>query len=61
MNVILKDSYKADVFTFEIESQNSIVNLTISNAISWDWMKMKLTKDEIKGLSNFLKQFMENE
>ena len=60
MNVILKDSYKADVFTFEIESQNSIVNLTITNAISWDWMKMRLTKDELKDLANFINQFIKD-
>jgi len=28
--------------------------------ISWDWQKLKLTKEEVKGLANFLNQFVED-
>jgi len=59
-DLIQKDTYKADIFTFDLEKFGGITNLTISNAISWDWMKMKLTKEELKGLSNFINQFLEN-
>jgi len=54
MNVILKDSYKVDVFKFDIEQNENLINLTINNAISWDWMKMKLTKEELKELADFI-------
>jgi len=59
--VIKKDSYRADVFQFDLERINGLVDLTINNAISWDWIKMKLTQEELKGLANFLNQFVDNE
>ena len=60
MNVILKDSYKADVFKFDLEQEGKMINMTINNAISWDWMKFKFTKEELKDLSNFITKFLEN-
>ena len=83
--LITKDSYKADVFNFDMEClkqeiPNEILfnedgtvkdgpctkvaelyNLTINNFISWEWMKFKLTKEELKGLAQFLNQFVEND
>ena len=44
-----------------MEKFGSLINLTINNSISWDWVKMKLTKEELKGLTDFLNQFVENE
>ena len=82
-SIVTKDSYKADVFNFDMECwkqeiPNQILfnkdgtvkdgpctkvaelyNLTINNVISWEWTKMKLTRDEIKGLADFLNQFIE--
>ena len=60
MNVILKDSHKIDVFKFDLEQDGNMVNMTINNAISWDWMKFKFTKEELKGLSDFITKFLEN-
>ena len=54
MSIVIKDSYKADVFNFDVEQNGGIINLTINNVISWEWMKMKLTKEEAKGLADFL-------
>jgi hypothetical protein len=54
MSIVTKDSYKADVFNFDVEQSGEIINLTINNVISWEWMKMKLTKEETKGLADFL-------
>lgn len=61
MNVILKDSHKIDVFKFDLEQEGNMINMTINNAISWDWMKFKFTKEEIKGLANFINKFLENQ
>jgi hypothetical protein len=58
-DIVQKDTHKVDIFTFDLEKFGSIVNLTISNSISWDWMKMKLTKEELKSLSNFLNTFLD--
>ncbi len=60
MSIVTKDSYKADIYNFEMEKFGSLLNLTINNVISWEWVKMKLTKDEIKGLASFLNQFVED-
>jgi len=58
--VIQKDTFKADVFQFDLERTNGLFDLTINNAISWDWMKIRFTKDELKGLSQFINNFLEN-
>jgi len=54
MSIVTKDCYKADVFNFDVEHNGSLIDLTINNVISWEWMKMKLTKEETKGLADFL-------
>lgn len=59
-SIVIKDSYKADVFNFDVEQSGGLSTLTINNVISWQWIQMKLTKDEIKGLANFLNQFVED-
>lgn len=65
MSIVTKDSYKADIFNFDMECwkqeepKGELFNLTINNVISWEWTKMKLTRDEIKGLADFLNQFVE--
>jgi len=60
MSIVTKDSYKADVFNFDVEQNGSLSTLTINNVISWQWIQMKLTKDEVRGLANFLNQFVED-
>ena len=60
MNIISKDTYKIDIYNFDMENFGSVFNLTINNVISWEWVKMKLTKNEIRGLAQFLNQFVEN-
>ena len=60
MNIILKDSHKIDVFKFDLEQDGNIINMTINNAISWDWMKFKFTREEIKGLANFINSFVDH-
>jgi hypothetical protein len=60
MGIVTKDSYKADVFKFHLERINGLFDLTINNAISWDWMRMKFTKDELKGLADFLSRNLGN-
>jgi hypothetical protein len=65
-SVVIKDSYKADVFNFDMECwkqeepKGELFNFTINNVISWEWTKMKLTRSEIKGLADFLNQFVED-
>lgn len=65
-SIVIKDSYKADVFNFDMECwkqeepKGELFNFTINNVISWEWTKMKLTRSELKGLADFLNQFVED-
>jgi hypothetical protein len=52
------NQYKMDVFKVDIEKYNNIVDIEISNVISWELMKIKATKEEIKGLVAFLNNFL---
>ena len=54
----VKDSYKADVYRFYIESCNNLFDFEISNVISWDLIRLKMNRDDIKGLAEFLKQYL---
>ena len=33
-NILIKDSFKVDVFKFDLEKQNSVIEMTINNSIS---------------------------
>ena len=43
-----------DVFKVDVEKHNNNVEIEFSNVISWESMKIKGTKQEIKGLVDFL-------
>ena len=65
-SIVVKDSYKADIFNFDMElwkqeePKGELFNLTINNVISWEWMKFKFTKEELKGLANFINSFVDD-
>lgn len=52
------NQYKMDVYKVDIEKYNNIVDIEISNVISWELMKIKATKEEIKGLVAFLNNIL---
>jgi hypothetical protein len=54
MTTIKKESHKVDVVTFDIEENGGIFNFTINDTISWNWIEMKLTNNELKGLADFI-------
>jgi hypothetical protein len=51
-------SYVADIYKFNINTINSMFDLTINNVISWDWLRLKLTKSELKGLADFINNYL---
>jgi hypothetical protein len=55
------NQYKMDVFKVDVEKYNNIVDIEISNVISWELMKIKATKEEIKGLVAFLNNILIDE
>ena len=50
-----------DVFKVDVEKYNKIIDIEISNVISWQLMKIKATKQEVKGLIDFLSNFIIDE
>ena len=57
--IIQKDFYKADVYRFDVEETSAdIVQFDISNVISWELMRLKGTKKELKGLADFINNYL---
>jgi hypothetical protein len=57
--LVTKDFYKADVYRFDIENTNSTFQVDISNVISWDIIRLNMTKEDLKGLADFINQYIE--
>jgi hypothetical protein len=60
MNAITKDFYKADIYRFDVETKDNIYQFDVSNVISWDIIRLNMTKDDLKGLADFINKFLEN-
>ena len=59
--LVTKDFYKADVYRFDVEETSTdMIKFDISNVISWDIISTKITKNELKGLAEFLNKYLEN-
>lgn len=54
-------THKIDVYRFDTEiiSENT-VKFEVSNVISWDSISLRMTKDELKGLCDFINKYLEN-
>lgn len=58
--MIVKDSYKADVYRFDIEPSGKLFDIEITNVISWDLIRLKMNKDDVRGLADFLNRCLES-
>lgn len=52
--------YSFDVYRFEIEKEKDSISLEISNIISWDLLKIKLSESEFKSFVAFLNECTKN-
>lgn len=50
-----------DVYKFKLFNHKDSYELELSNVISWELMVLKSTKEELKGLADFIYQYLENE
>lgn len=62
---LTKNSYKFDTYRFSIEPasnnpDNKMYNLDLDNVISWDMVRMSSTREELKGLADFINKYLEN-
>ena len=59
--LIKKDFYKLDVYRFDVEYVvNDWYDITVNNSISWDYMTVRATKKELKGLADFIYKYLDN-
>ena len=60
--LIQKDFYKLDVCRLDVEHVlNDWYNVLINDSISWDDMTMKASKEELRGLADFIYKYLEND
>ena len=60
--MIIKDFYKLDVIRLDIEKlADNIYNVNVNNSISWDNMNLNVTREELKGLADFINRYLEND
>jgi hypothetical protein len=43
-----------------METKDNIYQFDVSNVISWDIIRLNMTKDDLKGLAEFITKFLEN-
>ena len=58
-DLIQSDFYKANVFRFYFEKLNTTVDMTVANSISWDTNNYTMTREELKGLADFINRFLD--
>ena len=51
---------KVDIFKFDIEQTNSLYNVTITDVISWNLMRIRATKQELEALVDFINASIDN-
>lgn len=51
------DSFSCDVYRFYLENYNDVIDIEIRNVISWDSIKLRMTKKEMQKLSDFMNNF----
>ena len=56
----MKDFYKADIYRIDIEKTDGTFSVDVSNVISWDIIRLNMTKHDLKGLADFINKFLEN-
>lgn len=52
--------FSFDVYRINFEKKDNIINLEINNVISWDSVNIKMTRQELVNLSDFIDKFLEN-
>lgn len=52
--------YQANIYIFYLEPLNATVDMIVANSISWDTNKYALTREELKGLADFINKYLEN-
>jgi hypothetical protein len=55
------DFHKLDVYRFDIQhDKNNLYHVDLTNSISWDSMSLQATREELKGLADFINNYLEN-
>lgn len=60
MNAVVCGKKKIDVYQFDMDKVDCGYLLEVSNLVTWDNVKVKLMKEELKQLAEFIKEYLEN-
>ena len=60
MTTIPANKKKIDIYQFDLDKVNSDYILEVSDLITWGNVRVRLMKDELKGLADFINAYLEN-
>lgn len=60
MTTIPTNKKKIDVYQFDLDKVNGDYILEVSDLITWGNVRVRLMKDELKGLADFINTYLEN-
>lgn len=49
-----------DIYRVSLGLNKALYEIEFSNVISWELMSLKITKDELRGLADFINKYLEN-
>lgn len=61
MTTIPANKKKIDIYQFDLDKVNGDYILEVSDLITWGNVRIRLMKDELKGLADFINTYLEND
>lgn len=59
MTTIPANKKKIDIYQFDLDKVNGVYILEVSDLITWGNVRIRLMKDELKGLADFINSYLE--
>lgn len=61
MTTIPANKKKIDIYQFDLDKVNGDSIREVSDLITWGNVRIRLMKNELKGLADFINKFLEND
>lgn len=60
MGSLPTNSISFDIYRANLSIEKGLYELELSNVIGWDNIVLRMTKDELRGLTDFINKYLEN-